>query len=248
MNLNFSDRQAVVTGGTRGIGAAIARELLSSGCRVVATGTDSRRLTELQTVANQERLSIRYEELNLAEDRSVNQFLKRIASERIDILINSAGINRIGPVSDLKIEDWDEIQRVNVRGPLLLCRALCPSMANRKYGRVLNVTSIFGVVTKEQRAAYSTSKFALLGLTKTLAVEMAKENVLVNALAPGFIDTELTRSILTEEQRRDLAEQTPMKRMGNPDEIAKLAVFLCSESNSFMTGQQIVADGGFVSV
>ena len=134
---------------------------------------------------------------------------------------------------------------MNVTTPFLLCRALVDGMRKKGYGRILNVTSVFGVVSKAGRAAYSASKFGLFGLTRALALELAKDNVLVNCLAPGFVDTELTRGILGEKGIQEMAAKVPMGRLAQPEEIAQYACFLVGEENTFMTGQNIIVDGGF---
>lgn len=127
----------------------------------------------------------------------------------------------------------------------MLSKTLAPNMAERRFGRIINISSIFGHVTRSQRIAYTTSKAALVGMTKTLATDYSARNVLVNAVGPGFIDTELTRRILTEEARQELMNQVPMGRLGTPEEIANVVTFLASAQNSFITGQHIIADGGF---
>lgn len=246
--IDFLNKRALVTGGTRGIGAAIAAKLLELGAEVVATGRNQQILEELQIRAHRADLSLKYIAVDFADQKSVSSMLAKIESQSFDVLINNAGINKIDLAEDIKDSDWDRIQQVNVKVPFLLCRALAPKMAKRGYGRIVNVTSIFGQVSKSKRLSYSTSKFALMGLTKALALDYAKQNVLVNGLAPGLIDTELTRGILTEEQRQELIALTPMGRLGTVEEIACVAAFLASDSNSFITGQNIVVDGGFTSV
>lgn len=247
MHIDFSGQTALVTGGSRGIGAAIARLLADSGATVIATGTSLERLSALQRDADAAGLKLRYERVDFADSGDAEAFAQRIAAEPVDVLINNAGINKIALAGEVDMQDWDRIQRVNVRAPMLLCRALAPRMAARGYGRIVNVTSIFGHVSRARRIAYSTSKFALLGLTRTLALDYAAGNVLANALAPGFIDTEMTRSILSAAERAELVAAVPLGRMGNEEEIARAAVFLASSANSFITGQSIIADGGYTS-
>jgi len=233
--LRFEKKLALVTGGTRGIGAAIARSLLSEGAEVIVTGTGK--------YPND--LPASFECVDFTDADETDRFVERMAERPIDILVNNAGINRISPTSEIDPQDWDKIQRVNVRAPFLLCSRLAPQMAKRGYGRILNITSIFGTITKAKRLSYSTSKFALVGMTKALAVEMARSNVVVNSLAPGFIDTELTRTILSASEIKELAESVPLGRLGVPAEIAQVALFLLSSENTLIVGQNIVADGGF---
>ena len=244
MQLNFSGKVAVVTGGTRGIGAAIASQLKRSGAEVIALGSSSDSVRS----ASEENPQIEFQSTDLSDTTATNQLLETLGTRKIDILINNAGINKINTVGEVNINDWDDIQAVNIRAPFLLCRSLAPKMAERSYGRIINIASIFGHVTRAQRAAYTTSKAALIGFTKALAVDYANQNVLVNAVGPGFIDTELTRAILPPNEREKLTNQVPMKRLGSPEEIAALVTFLVSDKNTFVTGQHIIADGGFTVV
>ncbi len=239
MKIELQGYTALVTGGTRGIGEAIVREMAAAGATVIVCGTRPPKSKIAGT---------RYEAVDFSDARATELFAARLAGERIDILVNNAGINRIALAGDVKLEDWDEIQSVNVRAPFLLCRALAPKMAERGFGRIVNITSIFAQLSKSMRLSYSTSKSALAGLTRALALDYAKQNVLANCVAPGFIDTELTRSILTAEQTQELIDQVPLGRLGTPEEIAKVVLFLASRSNSFITGQNIIADGGFSNV
>lgn len=244
MTLDFAGQTAVVTGATRGIGRAIADLLLGAGCRVIGTGSAPG--SDLGGESHVDRY--RFEGVDFLDAAATDSFVRSLAGEPVDILVNNAGINRISLVGDMAPSDWDDIQAVNVRTPMLLTRALAPSMAERGYGRIVNISSIFGVVTRSQRAAYTTSKYALNGFTKTTAIDYGGRNVLCNAVAPGFIDTELTRRILSAEQRDELAAATPAGRMGTPDEIARVVAFLASDANTFINGQVIIADGGFTSI
>jgi 3-oxoacyl-[acyl-carrier protein] reductase len=246
MHLDFTGRRALVTGGTRGIGAAIVDALLDAGCTVIATGTSAQRIAEAQRSAAGR--DIEYVAADFSVPGEAESFAERMRLERLDVLVNNAGINRLALIGDLQMDDWDAIVRVNLRGPTLLCRALAPGMAERGYGRIVNICSIFGNVSRSQRVAYTTSKAGLLGMTRTVALDYARRNVLSNAVSPGFIATELTTTILTPAQRRELAEATPLGRLGQPAEIARAVLFLSSEENSFTTGQQLIVDGGFTSV
>lgn len=247
MLIDFTGKTALVTGGTRGIGAAVVRELLESNATVIATGTDESRIASLNGSARAENGKVRYERVDFSDDAATDAFARAMASQPIGILINNAGINKIAAVGEVDMADWDRIQRVNVRAPTVLCRAIAPAMAGRGYGRIVNISSIFGHVSRSKRASYSTSKFALNGLTRALALDYAADGVLANSVAPGFIDTDLTRDILSEPERQALAESVPLKRLGNEAEIARVVVFLASDANTFITGQSVIADGGFTS-
>ena len=150
-----------------------------------------------------------------------------------------------GPVEGYARLDLERILDVNLVAPYLLCRAVVPGMRAERYGRIVNITSIFGVVSKAGRSAYSASKFGLFGLTRALALEVAEDNVLVNCLAPGIVDTELTRTVLGSAGIAELVQQVPMRRLARPEEIARYVAFLCGDDNTFMTGQTVVVDGGF---
>lgn len=247
MHVDFSERRALVTGGTRGIGAAIVDALVGAGCTVISTGTSAESTHSAQQAAKEAGRAIRYAPVNLEDRDATERFAEQMASERLDVLINNAGINRLGLVGELTMSDWDAVMAVNLRAPTVLCNAIVPGMVDRGYGRIVNIGSIFGNVSRSKRVSYSTSKFGLMGLTRAIALDHAARNVLANVISPGFIDTELTRSILTPEQCAELAASTPMRRLGRPEEIARAVAFLASEANSFATGQQLIVDGGFTS-
>jgi NAD(P)-dependent dehydrogenase (short-subunit alcohol dehydrogenase family) len=240
VKIELVGRRALVTGGTKGIGKAIAQRLAASGADVVAAGTDPAALEALKLIHG-----IVPAALNLSSEASIADFLATAGN--FDILVNNAGINRHALVGDLNLDDYDDIQRINVRAAVVLCKALVPGMAARGWGRVVNITSIFGVVAKAARASYATSKFALTGFTKALALDYAAKGVLANAVAPGFIGTEMTARMLGEKGIAELIAQVPVGRLGTPEEVANLVAFLVSGENSFITGQNILIDGGFTS-
>ena len=229
-------KKALVTGGTRGIGKAVAQLLLRNGFEVTVTGT-------LPSGRGPDGTS--YLSCDFSNLKEIELFAKEISQMGFSILINNAGINKIGRAAEYALEDFQLLQQVNVTAPFLLCRAVVPGMCQKKFGRIVNITSVFSLVSKAERLAYSTSKFGLVGLSRALALEVAKDNVLVNCLAPGFVDTELTHKILGEKGMAEMADKIPMKRLGSPEEIAHYVLFLVSEQNTYMTGQNIIVDGGF---
>ena len=239
MSVSLSGRNALVTGGTRGIGFAIAQRFKNEGARVTVTGTkpDSKGPD-----------GVAVEAVDFTDLDATRAFAARMASSKFDILVNNAGINRISPFAEIQEEDFLRIQQVNVTAPMLLCRALVPGMAERGWGRVVNLSSIWGKVTKAFRAPYSASKFAIDGMTVALAAEYASKGVLANCIAPGVIDTELTRRVLGDDGIRALCETIPAGRMGKPEEIAALAAWLCGPENTYVSGQNIAIDGGFTRV
>jgi NAD(P)-dependent dehydrogenase (short-subunit alcohol dehydrogenase family) len=231
--------RAVVTGATRGIGFAIAERLIKDGIEVVATGT--------KRDAKYPEGAI-YKSVDFLNEKSVNSFITFLQQQKIDILVNNAGINKIGEFALIDIEDFDQILRVNLRTPFQLCQAVIPNMKNKNWGRIVNITSIFGNITKEYRAPYSSSKFGLDGMTAALAAEVSEFGILANSVGPGFIDTDLTRNVLGENGITQLEDRIPMKRLGQANEIASLVSWLVSEENTYMAGQNIMIDGGFSRV
>ncbi|OFW07587.1 MAG: dehydrogenase [Acidobacteria bacterium RIFCSPLOWO2_02_FULL_67_36] len=229
-------RKALVTGGTRGIGAATAVALRDAGLDVVVTGT-------MPDGAAPNGCS--YLAIDLSDPARAEAFAEEVARGGFSVLVNNAGVNKAGPVEGYARLDLERILDVNLVAPYLLCRAVVPGMRAERYGRIVNITSIFGVVSKAGRSAYSASKFGLFGLTRALALEVAEDNVLVNCLAPGIVDTELTRTVLGSAGIAELVQQVPMRRLARPEEIARYVAFLCGDDNTFMTGQTVVVDGGF---
>lgn len=220
VEINLKNKIALVTGGTRGIGKAIVEELLQSGAMVFATGTNLAQIKELNTKNKNSQLT--YLQLNLGNPDNVKDFIaKTLELTDVDILINNAGINIVSVADKITDESFMQIQEVNVHGPFLLAQAFGKQMIKRKWGRIVNVSSIWGVVTRPGRLSYSASKMALLGINKTLAVEWAKNNVLVNAVSPGFTLTELTKKTNTEEELNIIKNKIPQNRLALPEEIAK---------------------------
>ena len=229
-------RKALVTGGTRGIGAAVAVALRDAGLDVVVTGTSP---------AGEAPEGCDYLVADLTVPAAAEGFAAEVAGAGFSILVNNAGVNKVGRVDGYQLSDLERILDVNLVAPYLLCRAVVPGMRAQQFGRIVNITSIFGVVSKAGRSAYSASKFGLFGLTRALALEVAEDNILVNCLAPGFVDTELTRTVLGAAGIAEMVQQVPMRRLARPEEIARYVAFLCGEDNTFMTGQTMVVDGGF---
>jgi len=237
--MNIKGKTAIVTGGTRGIGKAICDLFLENGCDVIATGTN------LDKEVSQEKDNLFFKTLDFLNIDCTNKFIKDIIDLDIDILVNNAGINIIEPIDTIKKENWDKIIQVNLTGPMLLSKSVSSSMKKKKQGKILNISSIWGTKSKKGRNAYAVSKTGLLGLTRTTALDLASYNILVNALCPGFTMTDLTKSTLSETEINTLSNQIPLKRFAKVEEIAKLALFLCSDINTYITGQTIIIDGGF---
>lgn len=232
----FSGKRVVVTGASRGIGHAIAQAFRGEDAWVTGTRTSEGKPDDIcqdWIVAD------------FSDVKQINQCADRIRRDGPDVLINNAGVNIIAPFVDIKAADFLLIQQINVFAPFLLCQAAIPAMKRKGWGRIVNVSSIWGKISKEQRASYSASKFALDGLTLALAAEHSADGVIANSIAPGFIDTDLTRRILGESGIQKIVAGVPARRLGRAEEIAKLVLWLASEENSFVAGQNIAIDGGF---
>jgi len=228
---------AVVTGGTRGIGRAIALKLKECDFHVFITGTQAGVSSEFE-----------YQAVDLSVPKSVTEFCEFLRDLKPDVLVNNAGINVINNFSDISLADFSLIQQVNITAAFQLCQAVLPGMREKRGGRIINIASIWSKISKTGRAAYTASKFALDGLTTSLAAEVAADNILVNCVSPGFIDTDLTRSTLGEAGMKIIAEQIPAKRLAKPEEIAALVAWLAGPENTYISGQNIIIDGGFTRV
>lgn len=247
--LDFSGRVVVITGGTRGIGAAVAHDLELAGAELILTGTDPRMIAERNRDSAEHGRRVRYLQADFGNAGSLESFLRELHRiPRIDVCINNAGINKIDPIYDLTPADYERITQVNLRAPALICATVCAQMKTAGYGRIVNIASIWSTATKGGRSLYSMTKAGLVGLTRTVAVDMAPYNVLANAVSPGFTRTELTDSTLSPADAEALKGQIPLRRFAEPAEMSKVIMFLASELNSYLTGQNIVVDGGFTVV
>ncbi|NOS89494.1 MAG: SDR family oxidoreductase [Methylococcaceae bacterium] len=220
----MNNRVALITGGSRGIGAAIAAALAAAGAVVLAPSR---------------------KDMDLSDPEAIKQYVSALPGP-IDILVNNAGINNLAGLDELSPEGINDMLQLNLVGPLLLTQAVAHRMKQNAYGRIVTISSIWSVVAKERRVMYAAAKSALNGMTRTLALELAEHGILVNAIAPGYVDTELTRQNNSAAQLEQICANIPLQRLAQPHEIADMTVFLCSEKNAYMTGQVLVLDGGFV--
>ena len=243
-------RVAVVIGGTSGIGRAIAHGLAEAGADVVPT---SRRMEQVEAAAAEIEERGR-RSLRVVSDVSNRESLQRVlaasveAFGKVDILVNSAGRTKRAPTLDFAEDDWNDIIETNLTGTLRACQVFGRHMLEQEYGRIINIASLSTFVALYEVAAYSASKAAVASLTKSLAVEWASRGVNVNAIAPGVFRTALNQKLLDETERgREFQMRTPMRRFGKVEELAGAAVFLASEAASFVNGEVLVVDGGFLA-
>ncbi|HEV7893171.1 MAG TPA: glucose 1-dehydrogenase [Pyrinomonadaceae bacterium] len=248
--LELNGKTAVVIGGTSGIGRAVAHGLAEAGADVVPT---SRRAEQVEAAAREIEARGR-RTLRVTSDVSDRASLQRVLDEciaafgKVDILINSAGRTMRAPTLDFAEEDWDAIIETNLTGTLRACQVFGRHMTGRGYGRIVNIASLASFVALREVAAYSASKAAVASLTKSLAIEWAPLGVNVNAIAPGVFRTALNEKLLDETERgREFLLRTPLKRFGRVEELAGAAVFLASDAASFIAGEVLVVDGGFLA-
>jgi 3-oxoacyl-[acyl-carrier protein] reductase len=246
MNIDFKDQVVLVTGATRGIGKQLADDFARLGAKLILTGTSEEQVRDLNELTDSRR---KYYSVDFTDRHSTENFRQELKQyEKIDVCVNNAGINRINYIDKTRLQDWDDIISVNLKAPFVIIREVSKIMKKNGYGRIINISSIFGVVSREKRSIYTTSKFGLSGLTVASSIDLSQYGVLVNAVSPGFVLTDLTKSILTEEEIKKLTEQIPARRFATPDEISHVIIFLASSFNTYVTGQNIVVDGGYVNV
>lgn len=238
MELSFKNKTVLVTGGTRGIGKKIALDFYNLGAKVFISGTKSVDVPD----------GMEFLKVDFSDNKSLDNFLSSIYGiEKIDILVNNAGINIIKPLSDISQDDFDKIFSINVKAPLFVSKFSAEKMKQSKYGRIINISSIWSIKSKENRSLYSMTKNAINGLTKTLSIELANYGILVNSISPGFTETELTFSSLSNKEIEKLEARIPLKRFAKTDEISKTVLFLASDLNTYITGQNLIIDGGFTN-
>jgi 3-oxoacyl-[acyl-carrier protein] reductase len=244
MQIDLSGRVALVTGSTRGIGRSIAETLAECGARVAVVGRDA---AKAQEVAGQVSESARGFACDVVDVASVNALVTAVeeAFGSLDILVNNAGLTRDNIMLRLKDDDWDAVIDANLRGAFAAIRAATRGMMKRRWGRIINISSVVGLVGNKGQSNYAASKAGLIGLTKAVAKEFASRNILANAIAPGFIETDMTNA-MTAEARASLIGAIPLERLGSPKDIASMVAFLASEHASYITGQVLVVDGGMV--
>jgi 3-oxoacyl-[acyl-carrier protein] reductase len=240
------ERTIVVTGGSRGIGRAVCRAFAVPGCRVffiyAAAAAAAREVEQMAAAAGGRAIGI---QADVTDETSVKAFIDRVLAEtgRIDVLVNNAGITRDGLLVRMKAEDWDAVVDTNLKGAFLCTKMAAKVMMKQRYGRIINISSVVAVTGNPGQANYVASKAGLIGFTKAVALELASRGITVNAVAPGFIETDMTAS-LGEKARDAMVGQIPLGRAGTPEEVAAVVEFLASAGAAYLTGQVLHVSGG----
>lgn len=247
VGLDLSGKTALITGATRGIGKAIADAFMDSGANLMLTGTKSEEIE--QRNAEEKNSKVQWLKADFSSPVGIASFIKHLKlTDAIDICVNNAGINIIKPYAEYSIDEYHCLMSINLTAPFSITQQLIPGMKKRGFGRIVNIASIWSKISKPGRSLYTMSKTGLIGFTRSLAVEHAAANILVNAVSPGFTRTELTAQSLSADEIKTLSDQIPVQRFAEPNEIAETVLFLCSDLNTYITGQNIVVDGGFTLV
>ena len=242
MNFSFKNKTVLVTGGSKGIGLEISKKFFNNGANVYRTSRKSAK----DIIDKKNRNFIKTICVDFSDQKSFNNFLDLVKKKlKIDILINNAGINKINNIENIPEGDWDKIQNVNLRAPFLIIKNVVPKMKVKKFGRIINISSIFSEISRAKRGPYSASKSALNGLTRAISLELSKYSILVNSVSPGFVKTSLTKKILSPKDIKILKKEIPVGDLANPSEIANVILFLSSDFNTYISGQNIVVDGGY---
>lgn len=248
INLDLNNKIALITGGTRGLGRSIAEKLAEQKVKIVVTGTNKERAeeaaSEISSTYNVEALGLQHD---VSSEESTKKVVKCIIDKfkRIDILVNNAGITSDGLMMMMKKENWDKVININLTGAFNCTKFVSKHMLKQKSGTIVNITSVVGITGNTGQANYSASKAGLIGFTKTVARELADRGITVNAIAPGYISTDMT-SKLPDKVSQEILSQIPMKAYGSPEAVANAVLFLASNMSNYITGQVINVDGGMV--
>lgn len=246
----WKDKVAVVTGASRGLGKAMAIALAKEGVAVALVGRDREKLAESQKEAAAFGVSAEIFTADVTDEAQVRALRESVQQkfQRVHILINNAGVNLRKPITDFTLEEWRHVIDSNLTSTFLMCRDFVPLMRGHGYGRIINLTSIMSHVSLPERTAYSSSKAALLGFTKALALELAPDRITVNGISPGPFATEMNAPLMNDPERNAaFLAKLPAGAWGKPEDIGSLAVYVCSEAASFLTGTDIVIDGGWTA-
>ncbi|HEX8076451.1 MAG TPA: 3-oxoacyl-[acyl-carrier-protein] reductase [Chthoniobacterales bacterium] len=246
--MRFKNQVAVVTGSGRGIGHAIAVRLANEGARVASVSrTEANAQKTADEINSTHADAAKAYAVDVADQAAVQKAAAQILEDfgRVDILVNNAGVTRDGLSMRMSIDDWDTVLNTNLKGAFTFTQALMRPMIKQRSGRIINISSIAGLTGNAGQANYSASKAGLIGLTKTLARELASRGITVNAVAPGLIETDMT-TVLSEEIRQAILQKVPLGKLGEPDDIAGAVAYLASAEAKYITGQVLTVDGGMV--
>jgi 3-oxoacyl-[acyl-carrier protein] reductase len=248
IQVDLSGQMAVVTGASRGLGKAIAIALGASGAKVACIARDAAKLAETVAAITGAGGQAEAFSVDVTKSESVTEVMDKIATDwgRVDILVNNAGVTRDTLLLAMTDDKWDDVINTNLRGPFLFTRAVLRTMMGQRYGRIINISSVSGLMGNPGQANYSASKAGLIGFTATVAKEMAKRNVTVNAVAPGFIESEMTAA-LGSALNDEVKKRVPAQRLGKAEEIADVVLFLAAPGSSYITGTCITIDGGLTA-
>lgn len=236
MKINYKGYNVVITGASRGIGKSLANTYFKLGANVIGTSTSKEIKKKNFTLIK----------VNFLKKDDLNNFICKLNKiNRIDILINNAGVNKINDFSSVTDSDIHDLLKINLISLLKITRAVTKKMIKMKYGKILNISSIFGIVSKNKRSIYSTTKFAVNGFTKGLSLDLAKSNIQVNSICPGVVETEMTKRILGNSGIKRIIKDIPLGRLAKVEEVSNLAIYLTSEYCNYITGQNIIIDGGY---
>ena len=237
--MNTPKKNVLITGGSKGIGRSIVDEFLQKNYNVYSISRSNPNLNH-----------INFHPIigDLLDSLFVQELSKKIDDLKIDILVNNAGINIVNDFHEISDFEKNQILNLNLQVPISLSQAVLRNMISQEYGRIINISSIWGNVSRPKRVIYGVSKAGLNGLSKSIAVEYGNKNILANSVSPGFTQTELTKKTNTQKEIEEIADKIPLKRLASPNEIAKTVEFLASENNTYITGQNIIVDGGFTSI
>lgn len=246
----LTNQTAIITGGNAGIGKAIAIAFAKQGAHLALFATNKEKggqtVEEIKTLTNGQ-VNVKFYQVNVADTQAVEESVKQVQEDfgSVHILVNNAGVTKDGLLMKMSEEDWDVVLDVNLKSVFNTCRALIRPFIKAKKGKIINVSSVVGLTGNAGQINYASSKSGMIGFTKSLAKEVAARGICVNCIAPGFIQTNMTE-VLTENQRQAILNQIPMARLGEPEEIAKAALFLASSMSDYITGQVLTVDGGMV--
>jgi NAD(P)-dependent dehydrogenase (short-subunit alcohol dehydrogenase family) len=247
---DLTGKVALVTGGSKGLGKAMARGLAEAGADVLIS---SRHENELRAALDEILQGTGRKGRYFVADMSRREEAKRLAKAaldamgRVDVLVNNAGTNKPEPIDQISDKTWDEVLEINLSSVMALTRALVPQMKERRWGRVIHISSVMAFLSKEKRNTYSATKAALLGLARASALDLGPFGITVNCIAPGPFLTDLPNSLLSDAEKKTFADHTALGRWGDPKELVGAALFLATEAGSYVTGQTIVVDGGFLT-